>query len=331
MQPNSNKNLSLMIIIFAFICGIASLSHAQIRKFAELSVPDIQAIDRNNTIIIIPGGIFEEHGPYLPVYTDGYSNEWMSWELAEDIVQKSKRTVLMYPTIPLGVGSPEDFGGHKPFSGSYTVRPSTLRAVYMDLASALGEDGFRWIFIIHLHGSPAHNRALIEAGDYFNDTFGGKMILLTAYKYSSDPKRSPIWTSDEKRENAGDIHAGASETSRILFLHPDLVHKKFRDAVPQTASISKDFVRLAEKEDWPGYFGSPRIASANAGAIIMRRKVENLSDLAIKILGGFDVSSLNHLGEAGNKSFKTLDQNLIRRSNELESKQRKWLQSRGLK
>ncbi|OVE78772.1 hypothetical protein BVY01_04515 [bacterium I07] len=323
--------LSLIHFTCTLFFLIVSVSHAQIHKFAELSVADIQALDRANTVVIIPGGLFEEHGPYLPVFTDGYSNEWMSQKVAEAIVEQTHRKVLMFPTIPLGAGSPEDFGGRKPFSGSYTVRPSTLRAVFMDLASAIGEDGFRWIFIIHGHGATSHNRSLLEASQYFKDTYGGSMIPLTAYSYSIKREQSKIWISEEKQENAGDIHAGANETSRILFLHPKLVDKEFRFAPPQTAPTSDHFSILAEKKEWPGYFGSPRIASAKAGAIIMRRKVENLIDLALKILKGFDVTSLNHWGKITNESGENAYMNQCRRSAELEIKQNDWLESRGLK
>lgn len=48
----------------------------------------------------------------------------------------------------------------------------------MDLADELGGQGFRWVFIVHLHGAPNHSRALDEAGDYFHDTYGGWMVHL---------------------------------------------------------------------------------------------------------------------------------------------------------
>ena len=54
----------------------------------------------------------------------------------------------------------------------------------MDLATELGEQGFRWIFVVQLHGGLAHNRVLNQAGDYFHDTYGGHMINLGR---SSDP------------------------------------------------------------------------------------------------------------------------------------------------
>src|SRR5262245_59192869 len=87
----------------------------------------------------------EEHGPYLPAFTDGYASEWAAGQVAKAIVARPGWTVVTFPVVPLGVGSPEDFGGRRPFAGSYTVRPSTLEAVF---------------------------RALLEASDYFHDTKG---------------------------------------------------------------------------------------------------------------------------------------------------------------
>src|SRR3970282_604652 len=73
-----------------------------------------------------------------------------------------------------GVGA-----GKHVFPGTYAVRTTTLRAVFMDLAAELGEQGFRWIFVIHGHGAPNHNRVLHQAGDYFRDVYGGHMVHLS--------------------------------------------------------------------------------------------------------------------------------------------------------
>ena len=62
--------------------------------------------------------------------------------------------------------------------GDLNVRPSTLRAVFMDLAGEIGDQGFRWAFVVHVHGSPMHIRAIDDAGDFFHDTCGGRMVNL---------------------------------------------------------------------------------------------------------------------------------------------------------
>ena len=78
-------------------------------------------------------------------------------ELANAIVERPEWKVLVFPLIPLGTAPANIAGQTYVFPGSYTVRPATLRAIFMDLASDLGEQGFRWIFIVHLHRGPNHN------------------------------------------------------------------------------------------------------------------------------------------------------------------------------
>lgn len=59
---------------------------AQILKVAELSARDLENLDRDATIVIMPGGIIEEHGPYLPSFNDGYLNAWLADRTAEAII-----------------------------------------------------------------------------------------------------------------------------------------------------------------------------------------------------------------------------------------------------
>ena len=47
---------------------------------------------------------------------------------------------------------------------------ATLRAIYMDLGTELGEQGFCWIVLVHNHGAPNHHKALNQASDYFHDS-----------------------------------------------------------------------------------------------------------------------------------------------------------------
>jgi hypothetical protein len=46
---------------------------AQVVRVAEMNTRQIQALNLQKTVVLIPGGILEEHGPYLPSYTDGYA------------------------------------------------------------------------------------------------------------------------------------------------------------------------------------------------------------------------------------------------------------------
>ena len=74
---------------------------AQIYRLADLNTRQIQALDRQHTAVVIPGGILEEHGPYLPAYTDGYAIEAYARELSRAIVARPGWTVLVFPQIPI--------------------------------------------------------------------------------------------------------------------------------------------------------------------------------------------------------------------------------------
>ena len=44
---------------------------AQVRQVGDLNTRQIRALDRSRTVVILQGGMLEEHGPYLPAFTDG--------------------------------------------------------------------------------------------------------------------------------------------------------------------------------------------------------------------------------------------------------------------
>jgi creatinine amidohydrolase/Fe(II)-dependent formamide hydrolase-like protein len=48
-----------------------SAAPAQIRNVGDLTTREIAALDRAKTVVILQGGMLEEHGPYLPAFTDG--------------------------------------------------------------------------------------------------------------------------------------------------------------------------------------------------------------------------------------------------------------------
>jgi creatinine amidohydrolase len=308
-------------------CAMASSANAQIHQLKELSTERIAALDRSRTVVLMPGGILEEHGPYLPSFTDGYFNESVAQRLAEAIVARPGWNVVMFPTIPLGVGGANEIGRKHVFPGTYAVRSTTLRAVFMDLATELGEQGFRWIFIVHTHGAPNHNRMLDQAGDYFRDTYGGHMVHLMGLLPAGDGNDGGL-SEKERNEDGFSVHAGASETSGLLFLRPDLVGPVGR-AQPQSGYGWEDLIRLARAPEWPGYFGSPRLATAASGARSFASDVRTATDYALKILDGSDERQFPRVGDLASKSAPNIgiDKDAIARELEIEKKQLAWLRT----
>ena len=196
--------------------------------------------------------------------------------------------------------------------------------VFMDLATDLGEQGFRWIFVVQSHGGLNHNRFLNQAGDYFHDTYGGHMINLRALVR---PQLRPETRSEEEQR---DDHAGAGETSTCCFLRPDLVSPAYKNAEPLPARDQKHRVEIAKASNWPGYWGSPGFASAAAGATQWKVSSSRWVELALKILDGFDYRQMKRLGDEIRVGESSIGKTNRQHNQQLEMKQQEWLKQKGL-
>lgn len=278
------------------------MAQAQVYLAAEMNTRQLASLDKARTVVILTGGILEQHGPHLPSGTDTYMNEWWTQSLAEAIAKRPGWKIILFPTIPLGTSGANVLGGKFAFPGTYTVRPETLRAAFMDLSSELGQQGFRWIFVMHNHGSPLHNLMLDQAGDYFHDTYGGRMVNLPGLLTDPSPPRPLRTTEANKEDGEFEVHAGMSETSRILFLRPDLVPADYAQAAPHTANSPAEAVAAAKADGWEGFIGSPRLASAAFGAQEMRQRAATYNAVALSVLDGSDPRSIPRLSEMAMKS-----------------------------
>jgi len=324
-------SISLVLGVLAMIFG--EQSAAQILRIAEMNTRQIQALDLKKTVVIIPGGILEEHGPYLPSYSDGYAIEAYTQELARAIVATPGWTVVLFPQIPLGNDPANTIGGKRQFPGSYPVRMATLRAIYMDLASELGDQGFRWIFLVHNHGAPNHHKALNQASDYFHDVYGGTMVHLFGLKpvFLCCGIEDKMLSGKQREEEGFSVHAGVGEQSQILFLRPEFVPADYKNAESFTGKNFADLVRFAKVEKWPGYFGAPRLASAAMGAQHFALSSQRVNEVALQILDGLDyrkipryadeMDPLNVTGEAAELEFERTQ----------EKRQSDWLKTNNIR
>ncbi len=317
-------------LFLLFLVATAGATRAQIHYVTQMNTEQIKALDRSRTVVLLPGGILEQHGPYLLSFSDGYFNEWVTQRLAEAIVARPAWRVVIFPTIPLGVGGANEIGRKHVFPGTYTVRSITLRSVFMDLATELGEQGFRWVFIVHAHGAPNHNRMLDQAGDYFQDTYGGRMVHLMGLMSGGGGADGP--SEAEKKEEGFSVHAGTAETSTLMFLRPDLVSSLVHQATLQTGQNWDDLIRLARAPEWPGYFGSPRLATAARGAEVVAGAAKTAIEYAMKILDGSDDRKILRFGDFASKSLPNvgIDRDAIEREREIQKKQQAWLQKNNL-
>jgi creatinine amidohydrolase len=287
MHPRS------VVTSIALLLASQSVS-AQVVRLADLNTRQIRALDRSRTVVFLSGGMLEEHGPYLPAFTDGILSDRLTREVAQGVVAKKPGwTALVFPPVSVGASGSNEIGKQFVFPGTYAVRPSTLRATYMDLATELGEQGFKWIMVVNVHGSPLHIGALDDAGDFFHDTYGGQMVNLWGLLpvLGGWGSAMSIMTAEQKKEDGLSLHGGADEHSLMLFLHPNLVAKDFRGAKSVTGSTYDESFAVSKQTDWPGYIGAPRIASEALGRHIWTSFSSAALKTTLEILNGTDPST----------------------------------------
>ncbi len=264
---------------------------AQVRQVADLNTRQIRELDRARTVVVLQGGMLEEHGPYLPAFTDGILSARLTDELAAGIARSRPGwTVLVFPPVSVGASGSNEIGRQYSFPGTYAVRPSTLRAAFVDLASEVGEQGFRWVFLVHVHGSPLHIGALDDAADFFHDTYGGTMVNLWGLLPvlggwgGAMAGMSPA----EKAADGLSLHAGMDEHSLMLYLRPELVARDYRSAT-SVAGVNYDSAfAVARRPGWPGYLGAPQLSTAALGKTIWTAFSAATVKTALEVLDGKD-------------------------------------------
>ncbi len=309
----------LAYAFFAVVLVASSPVAAQVLQFADLNTRDFARLDKAKTVVIVPGGILEEHGPYLPAGTDGIFNRQLADDLAKSIASRPGWTVLMLPSVPLGAAAANEIGHKYSFAGSCTVLPITLRSVFMDIADQLGQQHFRWILIVSGHGDPAHNRMLDQAGDYFHDIYGGDMVNVFGYLWAMDME--DLRTAREQKEDGLAEHATMVETSWILALNPTAVATDYKAAKPLPGQSMDQLEKIASASDWPGYFGAPGLASASLGHRAYDRWLQRGKELISSILNGNAYRNLSRLGNVDDPA----DAAAVANNERLERQHNAWL------
>jgi len=171
---------------------------------------EIEAYLKKSTGIIIPIGSMEQHGPMGLIGTDSICPEKVAMGIAE------KTNVVIGPTLSIGMSQ-----HHLGFSGSITLRPSTLMAVIKDVVYSLNCHGFTHMFFLNGHGgnvAPVKNAFSEIYAEYSLASKKAPMILQICNWYEG--KRIAA-ISEKYFKDAEGSHATPSEVSLSFFAHPE--------------------------------------------------------------------------------------------------------------
>lgn len=95
------------------------------------------------TVAVLPIGATEQHGHHLAVRTDTE----IAYRFASAIATGLGDSAVLCPTIPYGLSE-----HHVDFAGTLTLRPQTLRAILLDLAESIRQQGVDRIIVVNGHG-----------------------------------------------------------------------------------------------------------------------------------------------------------------------------------
>lgn len=181
-------------------------------RYFELRPADLAAIRAQISVVYLPWGALEWHGPHLPLGMDGIMAEAM----ASRAIRRTGGVLMpttWWPAAPLP----------HPDSLAATGRtlPDLLDGIFAQLAAA----GWRVAVVVSGHQGSAHELTLIEAAER---AIARHNLLALAVP--------PLALVDEAMLD----HAGLWETSLALALRPDLVrldalgHEPLR---PETSAV----------------------------------------------------------------------------------------------
>lgn len=235
------------------------------RRYAELTTEQITSVLSRDSVLILPTGAIEPHGPHLPLVTDLVVAEAVS----DAVVERGAalgHDVWLLPA--LGYTKSDE---HAQLPGTIWLRATTLFETIVDIGSAIAQTPARRLFFLNAHGG---NTALIEvAARELRRRFG-----LQTFFASGPAQPGPT-------ERGLGIHAGWAETSMMLHLRPDLVHMDKAAAAVADAVADAEHVGFTKtvKFGWlstdfaeSGVIGDPTGADAAAGAELFEARVDML-------------------------------------------------------
>ncbi len=299
---------TLIVLVVSLLIGAAASAQDQgttqrdrsvplrskIYKLEELTWPQIDALDRDRTLFILPVGMIEEHGPHLPVGADTMGVTYEANGASRRVSQALPDwNVVMMPAVNYGHAGANMLGGMLVHPGTYGIRQSTLRSLVADLGEQIAHNGFKWIFVMNGHGAPTHGIALNEACDFVSETFGIRMLHLTglfradaALQARGEKLNAKHFSATELASFGMDVHAGVSETSGMLAVRPDLVGAHYK-TLPSRAGRSVEELReIATAPGWQGYLSAPARANIDYGRAIEEWWIDGFTALILRAIRG---------------------------------------------
>lgn len=253
------------------------------RYLAHMTSPEVDALDKETGVVVLPIGAIEQHGPHLPLLTD----TMIATKGLDATLAALPEAVKVWALPPISYGKSNE---HINFAGTMTLSAETLTAVLHDIAASVARAGFRRLAFLNCHGGnmPVLNMAARD----IRVATGLMTFCIHGLQYGN-----PSFGLSDSEMRYG-LHAGETETSLILALAPELVKMELAvTSYPDFPDGGTDLFFFGNAsaawlaDDWSetGVYGDATKGTAEKGARLLETAVENLTKL-FKVISTFETA-----------------------------------------
>ena len=244
-----------------------------LRNYRDLTRLEMEQVDKENTIVLIPVGALEQHGNQAPLGTDDIIAEAMVEYLGRALEEAGEPDfpMLVFPVIPVGLSTE-----HRNFCGSITLRPDTYYHLLYDICVSLAHHGFKKIAFLICHGGNAPIIQILSRE--LRSELGISPFFLSSGAFGHPDVQATI-----SEGNIWDFHGGEMETSMVMAVDESLAKLETSEAgIPVSFEHNKALLPYGAvsigwvSEDWKtkegkpiGIGGDPSGATAEKGRIIL--------------------------------------------------------------
>ena len=254
---------------------------ASSRLLGDLSALQLSAELTKDSIIVLPLGAIEQHGPHLPLNTDFVVADAVSSAAVGKFGEETNAWLL--PTLPFTKSNE-----HAWAAGTMWLSATTMMAVIDDIGRCVASTPAKKLMFINGHGG---NSALMAM---MNRELRLKYGLQTFLAHPHMP--ADQGGSSAESELGMGVHGGVDETSVMLHLRPDLVDMSLAvRRVPEGLAKNEQvkfggrvaFGWLSNDFFPEGHIGDPTGASAELGSRMFAGAVDSFGG-AMKEISRFD-------------------------------------------
>ncbi|MGB0744779.1 MAG: creatininase family protein [Opitutales bacterium] len=221
----------------------------------QLTWPQVKALQSDSTLLVLPLGATEQHGPALPINTDTVIAEALCREACK------RAGVAMAPVVPY-----TSSGGHTAkWPGTFSLTPMTFIDSLVQFAKWAEATGWTRLYIVNAHAG--NDAPLRVAVDQIRIELMGRLQVGYLNTFFINKAIEEYFTKD-----ATDLHANRGECDLMLHLAPETVDRSaLASADDPDRTVDTVFSYPVSQTSLNGTTGKPSLGNAAAGEALFEQ------------------------------------------------------------